>query len=560
MAFTTGPCITIQYYMYKIGYKFILTTIIAFCLFACKSTKNTVGEVSDKPKTHQRKTTEQDIEAKRNLRDEDKSIVFLFDNDVHCNIDGYVRMAGLRQEIRDTALCGLVSCGDYLQGGTTGSISKGQYIVDIMKKMDYTVVGVGNHEFDFKMPHTLELLEQIGAPVTCLNVRDKATGKSIFAPYVIVNVANKKIAFVGVLTPTAFYTENAAFCDDNGNPLYDLCENNLYDEVQYVVNNARYVGADYVVLLSHVGDEDNVCHITSTDLIKSTYGIDAVLDAHSHSVVPMQKINNKKGLPVVIAQTGTQFQNVGKLLIEQDGTISTELIPYKKILYRDPDVAITTDSIKALYNAIVSRPVGVSEYNIPIRDEKGKQIVRLQETTSGNLATDAYRNVTNADISIVNGGGIRKDLKAGDVTYGDIIGMLPYENYVCIVETTGAKILELLNKCVALLPSETGDFPQVSGMRYTINMNQNPRVTDVKILDRNSDRYMPLDVNKTYTIGTMDYCVTGGGLAGVLKDAKIIRQNIMLYNEALSEYISKFLNGQIGIEYSKPENRIQIIK
>ena len=95
-----------------------------------------------------------------------KSIVILYENDVHCGIDGYTKMAGLRDaiEFKDTAYVGLVCCGDFLQGNTTGAISKGKYIADIMKLMDYHAITLGNHEFDYGVPRLRELLKQIDAP------------------------------------------------------------------------------------------------------------------------------------------------------------------------------------------------------------------------------------------------------------------------------------------------------------------------------------------------------------------------------------------------------------
>ena len=101
-----------------------------------------------------------------------KSIVILYENDVHCGIDDYKKMAGLRDAINksDTAYAAVVSVGDFLQGNTTGAISKGQYIIDIMKLMDYHAVTLGNHEFDYGIPRMKMLLEQLDAPIVCTNL------------------------------------------------------------------------------------------------------------------------------------------------------------------------------------------------------------------------------------------------------------------------------------------------------------------------------------------------------------------------------------------------------
>lgn len=528
----------------------LVASLIIPMLFGCKTAKSIGYEPQEKLST----------ETTTRTKDNDKSIVILFDNDVHCNLDGYQHMAGLRDAIRDTAYCETTSSGDYLQGGTAGAISKGQYIIDVMKAMKYAAVTLGNHEFDFKMPHMIELLGQLNTPVVCANLRQISTKKPLYNSHTIIQMGNKKVAFVGAVTPTSLYTEEAAFYDDKGQQIYELCENDFYEVVQKAVDAARNEGADYVILLSHVGEDDNRSHATSHGLIKATNGIDAVLDGHTHSTVSQTIVRNKDGKRVVIAQTGTQFKNVGKLVITKDGKISTQLIKKDEFRqYKNSRVAAVTDSVKSIYNAQVNRKVCHSEVPLLINGD-GVQVVRTQETAVGDLVTDAYRILTDADVSITNGGGIRNDLKAGDLTYGDILSLLPYENYLCLVEVKGQKIIDILNATTTLLPAESGDFPQVSGLNFTIDLNATPRVKDIKVLDKTTGKYQPIDPNKTYTIGTMDYCVTGGGLASVLKDAKVLKQNLMLYNEAMIEYVSKNLNGHIGQQYAKPAGRIKIIK
>ena len=127
-----------------------------------------------------------------------KSIVILYENDAHCGIDGYQKMAGLRDAISksDTAYVGIVCCGDFLQGNTTGAISKGQYIADIMKLMDYHALTLGNHEFDYGVPRLKVLLEQVGAPVVCANFYEAGEPLPIYAPYVIHQYGNKKVAYL----------------------------------------------------------------------------------------------------------------------------------------------------------------------------------------------------------------------------------------------------------------------------------------------------------------------------------------------------------------------------
>lgn len=518
--------------------------ISAATLTGCKSS-------SKAPKAPEKQTT---VVKKT----QDKSIVILYENDVHCGIDGYAKLAGLRDAIADTAYVAVVSSGDYLQGGTAGAISKGKYIVDIMKSVGYDAVTLGNHEFDYKTPRMIELLNYLAAPVVNVNLKDSQTGNFVFMPYVMKKYGTKKVAFVGVTTPTTRYTEEYAFFDNDGKQLYELCEKNVYELVQNAVNSARSHGANYVIVLSHLGEDDNDLHVESHGLIANTMGIDVVLDGHTHSVIPHEYVTDKGGRKVLISQTGTKLNNIGKLYISKDGvTISNELVPTANIK-ESPIVKHTTDSIKALSENFTSRHVGTSDYKLRILDDKGNQQVRLAETNAGDLVADAFRIVIGSQIGMTNGGGIRTEVNAGELKMGNIIDLLPYDNYLYEVEVEGSTIAQLLTKCIQGLPHENGDFPQVSGLKFDIDAKAH-QVSNIKVLNTKTNEYEPIKMNSLYTIATTDYCITGGGMGGILKDSKVTKSSVMIYSEALVEYISNNLNGHVGKEYAAPQGRINFI-
>lgn len=492
------------------------------------------------------------------LVENEKSIVIINDNDVHCNIDGYARMAGLRDAIADTAHVAMVTCGDYLQGGTIGAISHGQYIADIMKSMGYTALGLGNHEFDYQVSRMEELLAFIGTPVVCCNLFDMQQNR-VFASYLLKQYGNKKVAFVGVVTPCTIQSEEYAFFDKEGRQHHHLAEKDVYRLVQEATNEARSKGADYVVVVSHLGESPNDLNVDSRGLIKATNGIDVVLDGHTHSTIPCEYIQNKDGKTVLTLQTGTQFANVGKVVFMPDGKKYASLVSLKDFDRENAVVRHVTDSVKTLANALVNRQICTSDYDLRILDEEGRQAVRLRETNAGDIIADAYRIVTGADFAISNGGGIRNEVKAGNLSYGNLVAMLPYDNYVCIVKITGQQLIDLLAKNTSSLPIEDGDFPQVSGMKFTVNTSSTTdRITDLTILDKATGKYVPVDVNREYNLATIDYCITGGGLRGMLKKNTILKQDIIIYSECLIEYITKHLNGHIGKEYAEPQGRITI--
>lgn len=486
----------------------------------------------------------------------EKSIVIVFENDAHCGIEGYARMAGLRDAVADTAWVAMVSSGDYLQGGTAGAISNGQYIADIMRVMGYDAVTLGNHEFDFGVPRMLELLRSAQLPVTCANLYDVNTGNRMFPSYVMKTIGTKKIAFVGATTTSTLYTESYAFFDKAGKQHYDLSEKDIYSRVQRAVDDARHEGADYVIVIGHLGEVPNTYNCDSHGLIASTRGIDALLDGHTHSIVECDRVANLDGKLIPVSETGTKFENVGKLVISPSGSISTHLVPAKELTRENALVRHVTDSINSLMAELVNRPVCHNDYDLNILDADGRQQVRYAETNSGDIVCDAFLSTCDADVALTNGGGIRSELSPGEKTYGDIVAMLPYDNNLCVVEVTGAQLLDLLDTCCQLSPVEDGSFPQVSGISFTLYPGNKPCVLDLRVLDKKSGKYLPVDLSRTYTIVTTDFCISGGGFYNKLRGAKVVKEGICKYNDALVNFITKELGGRIPERYAKPQGRI----
>ena len=485
-----------------------------------------------------------------------KSLVILYENDVHCGIDGYTKMAGLRDAINrsDTAYATIVSCGDYLQGAVAGAISRGQYIIDIMRNMNYTAITIGNHEFDYGGPHMIKLLQDVNAPVVCANFFEYEATQPVYDPYIIRPLGDKKIAYVGVCTPETMRAESYSFFDKDGNQLYDLHNDRLPALVQQAVDDARGEGADYVVLLSHLGENEKDDAISSWSLVEKTKGIDVVLDGHTHSVIESHEVNNLDGQPVNVTQTGTQFAYVGKLLITTDGHFSTTLIPTSEIPYENATITATVDSIKADMNAAVSQQIATCDFELTINGSNGR-LVRSGETNLGDLITDAYRAEMNTDIGIMNGGGIRNSIPAGIITYGDIIDVLPNDNLICKIEATGAQLMEMLRKCTAKCPVEDGSFPHVSGMRYTIHTASHT-VSNVDVLDANGV-YQPIDETSTYTVAVSDYFMSGG-FYGTLVQCPLLLWSTTIVRDALANFLRFGLNGNIETTYAMPQQRITI--
>jgi len=255
----------------------------------------------------------------------DCPIYILYDNDVHCSVEGYEKVAALRAELlKQTIYVNVVSCGDFVQGNKVGSVSKGKYPVAVMNAVPYDYVTLGNHEFDYGVGQMKKLMWWLKPKCLCCNLTYLPTGKNLFDSYDVRSYGNKYVAFIGVATPTTIVNSIPTnFEDEQGNVLYDFHSDDLITLVQQAVNAARTEGVDKVIVLSHLGDDTKM--ISSLDLIRQTTGIDVVLDGHSHHVINT-KVANMNGDSVLLASTGSNFRYVGKLLIDKDNSLHNELV------------------------------------------------------------------------------------------------------------------------------------------------------------------------------------------------------------------------------------------
>ena len=506
----------------------------------------------------------------------DNDIVILYTNDVHCAVDdnlGYTGLATVKNALEAQGKhVVLVDNGDAVQGDTIGTLSNGEYIIDIMNEAGYDVATPGNHEFDYGMDQFFALTEQANFPYVSANFVDN-DGNTVLDPYVIKDVAGVKIAFVGISTPKTITTSTPKyFQDDNGSYIYafqqDETGEKLYAAVQSAVDAARAEGAQFVIALAHLGIEEDCSPWTSSEVIVNTTGIDAVLDGHSHSMIQGEKVKNKDGAEVLLSSTETKLAYIGCLTIKDDGSMSTTLIS-------DNGMKEFIGGIQEEFEELVNTVVASTDVDLIIKDPaSGERIVRVSETNLGDLCADAYRAMSGADVAIVNGGGVRADIPAGDITYGQIIAVHPFGNEMCVVECTGQEILDALELGCSKLPAESGGFLQVSGMTYTVDLNvestvkldENGMFVEVEGERRVKDVTIggePLDPEKTYTLASHNYKLKdcGDGYS-MFADNVFLQDSVMIDNQVLINYIVDVLGGTVGEEYADPygQGRITIIE
>ena len=526
------------------------------------------------------------------------AIHIVYSNDSHCHINtviddedgmetiGTAGIAAYRNHLKETnAYVTLVDAGDFIQGAPAGAMSTGQFIIDAYNAAKYDVVTIGNHEFDYQIPRMFELMDGITADVISSNFVDLATGKPVYDPYVIYTYGDVKVAYVGIATPES-YTKSTPtyFKDKDGNFLYTFGEKNnsqdMYDYIQAAVDAARAEGANYVIAVAHLGVEETSSPWRSTDVVAATTGIDVVIDGHSHTVVEGDLVKNKEGKDVLVTQAGEYYDYIGTVTITPaDGTIKTTLISAKDFeamnLELDPIVLAELDRINAELDPLLEKVVASSSVPLAVNDPtSGERIIRNHETNLGDLVADAYRTLMDTDVAIVNGGGIRADLPAGDITFNQVISVHPFGNQATSLEVTGQMIKDALENGAKNSPGESGGFLQVSGLTFTIDstipssikcdeqgaflaVEGEYRVRDIMIGDK------PLDVNATYSLASHDYMLlnAGDGMT-MFKDAKLLKDKFMIDNEVLINYIKDHLNGVVGEEYAETygQGRITIIK
>ena len=493
---------------------------------------------------------------------ETDKIVILHTNDVHCGIDqtvkdeavtniGYAGISAYKAEMEKAygeANVTLVDAGDAIQGGPIGTLTKGSAIVEIMNTVGYDIAIPGNHEFDYGMDNFLSLArDKAQYTYICSNFTDLA-GKPVFDAYKVVTYGDVKVAYVGIDTPETFTKSTPTyFQDDAGNYIYSFQQGNngqdLYKAVQTAVDAARAEGANYVVAMGHLGDNGSTEEWKAQSVIANTNGIDVFIDGHSHEQIE-KTAANKDGKDVVWAQTGTKLAAVGKVVIDtKTGDISHELVT--GYAGQDETVAAFVKAKNDEFEAELKKVVAKSEIELTTKDANGERLVRSGETNLGDLCADAYRTMLGADVAFVNGGGVRADIAAGDITYESIINVHPFGNEACLVETTGQKILDALEFGSRNVPEENGGFLQVSGISYTIDqsipssvvMNDEQEFVKVDGAYRVSNVMVggePLDVNKTYTLASHNYMLKSGGDGFVMfKNDKLLKDSVMIDNAVL---------------------------
>ena len=510
----------------------------------------------------------------------DKSdVTILYTNDVHTYIDKqspkltYAAIADLKQSYQNAGKdVLLVDAGDHVQGTAYGSMDEGASIIKLMNAAGYDVATPGNHEFDYGMDRAKAIMKEADFPYLSCNWVDLRTTLRVLPSVKVFVRGGRRIAFVGVTTPETFTKSTPAYFMDKAQRkyIYDIQGGEdgkkLYDAVQKAIDKAKLL-ADVVIGLGHLGVDPSSSPWTSEEVIAHTSGFDAFIDGHSHTVMENKQVQDASGKAVTLTQTGSYFANVGEMTIAADGTITTKLIPTHEGM--DAGIAAMQTSWVNTVDDMLGEKIAVGDSDFYVSDPAtGKRRIRSAETNLGDFVADGIYTYFNeveklhCDVAIMNGGGIRADVPAGDWTFKTCKQVSPFGNVACLMSVTGKQIqdaLEFAARFAGEDGKENGGFLQVAGATYEIHTDipntvqtdeKNvwigsatgiPRVQNVKIYDKASGSYLPLDLGATYALAGMNYTLRnlGDGFA-MFDGAELIKDYVSEDYLVMSTYAMTF--------------------
>ena len=510
----------------------------------------------------------------------DKSdVTILYTNDVHTYIDKqspkltYAAIADLKQSYQNAGKdVLLVDAGDHVQGTAYGSMDEGASIIKLMNAAGYDVATPGNHEFDYGMDRAKAIMKEADFPYLSCNWVDLRTTLRVLPSVKVFVRGGRRIAFVGVTTPETFTKSTPAYFMDKAQRkyIYDIQGGEdgkkLYDAVQKAIDKAKLL-ADVVIGLGHLGVDPSSSPWTSEEVIAHTSGIDAFIDGHSHTVMENKQVQDASGKAVTLTQTGSYFANVGEMTIAADGTITTKLIPTHEGM--DAGIAAMQTSWVNTVDDMLGEKIAVGDSDFYVSDPAtGKRRIRSAETNLGDFVADGIYTYFNeveklhCDVAIMNGGGIRADVPAGDWTFKTCKQISPFGNVACLMSVTGKQIqdaLEFAARFAGEGGKENGGFLQVAGATYEIHTDipntvqtdeknvwigsatGTPRVQNVKIYDKASGSYLPLDPGATYALAGMNYTLRnlGDGFA-MFDGAELIKDYVSEDYLVMSTYAMIF--------------------
>lgn len=519
-------------------------------------------------------------------------ITVIYTNDVHCFAEatedtfGYADLAAHKARVEATQSPALLAdAGDFLSGAAMGTLSRGEYIIDIMNYLGYNAAAVGNHDFDYGIERLVSLSRRAAFPFVCANFTDLRTHETVFAPYTSLMCADVRVAFVGICAPSAvFQTDTAAFMSDGSDFLFGFTQD-FFGQVQRAADMARAEGAQYVIALSHLGTDAKYSPYTSREVIAATRGFDVFIDAHSHDAIGCEIVNNKDGAAVTLTSAGSEMRYIGNVVFADDGSVNSYIL--SKADFTASEDAATAEglaytqaqafiaSIEEQLEQAARTKVAEIPLDLVAQDAaSGQSLVQCGETNLGDFCADAFRTVLGADCALINGGALRADLKAREVTRGDILELFPDSCAASLIRASGQRILDALELSVSAYPKESSAFLQVAGLAFELHSYiASPVVKSesgeylfadgerrVKNVTINGE---PLEADKLYTIaGTNDVLTSYEEGYAMFEGCEIVNQELCHAATVMERYLGHSAFEAVALLYqdAQGDGRIKIVQ
>lgn len=496
-------------------------------------------------------------------QDDTFSVTILHTNDVHAHHEpgsngngGAARQSTVVEQIREEGgNVLLLDAGDRFTGTLFHQQYHGLDSARIMNAIHYDAMTLGNHEFDNGDDVLAAFIDAVTFPVVTANVDFSASPvlADKVKPYTILEVGGQQIGVIGLVTPDA---------PEISSPGPELVFNSdLVGVTQAMVDELTAQGVNKIILVTHIGlDADKIVAAGVT-------GVDVIVGGHSHTLLGNAYVasvaeypvivQNPNGDPVYIVQAGEYDTYLGRLDVQFDAegvvtSASGDTILLSRYITPDPTVQGIIDELSGPINELRQTSIGATASALLVGN---RAVCRVEECALGDLITDAMRAETHAQIAITNGGGIRADIDAGDITLGDVLTVLPFGNLTATFDLTGADVIAALENGVSSITVDNGQvvrngaagrFPQVSGLRYSFDPTKDvgSRIVSVEVLGENG-QYSPIDPAATYSVASNDFMRRGGDGYTVFADNAT---NVYDFGKPLDEVFADYLTNMKSVD------------
>jgi 5'-nucleotidase / UDP-sugar diphosphatase len=455
-------------------------------------------------------------------------------------------IGGLRDEVTKAGGNVLVlNAGDVFQGSLFFTTYAGEAEAEMMNRLGLDAMVYGNHEFDLGPEPLAKFIEAAEFPVISGNV--DVSADNLLAPlaldHLVIETGGEKVAILGAVTP-----ETTEISSPGPTVTFR-------DPVEYLTAETaalRAEGVNKIILLSHLGTPADI------RVAEAVPGIDAIVGGHSHALFsngdpdaphkyPLM-VAGPDGHEVPIVQAGAYSKHLGHLKLDFDAEgnlagATGDTVLLDATVQPDPEILARIEELAGPIEELKARLVA----EIPAGIDGSRETCRAEECAMGDVVADAMLERVRGQgvtIALQNGGGLRASIGGGEVTMGDVLAVLPFQNTLSTFNLTGAAIVEALENGVSQVEEGAGRFPQVAGLRFGWDPKVPPMQGRIKSVEvRDGEAWVPIDPAKVYTVASNNFMRAGGDGYVALRDQAT---NAYDYGPGLEDVLAEYLAAHGG--------------